>query len=159
MRIFITGVSCVGKTTFGSLVAERLSCRFFDLDQEIEKFFGTSLERLRNRFLTPYSFRIEAAKALTDVLARPESRNCVVALPPSGLLAGYLRIVKKAGGTVVVLLDSPENILERITFYDIDSRPIEKRLTEREKLSTCGKSKRTSHTIGRAIAGVICRLT
>ena len=31
-------------------------------------------------------------------------------------------------------MDKPENILNQITFYDIDSRPIEKRLTEKEKL-------------------------
>ena len=29
--------------------------------------------------------------------------------------------------------DSPENILKRISFYDVDSLPIEKSLTEREK--------------------------
>jgi hypothetical protein len=27
----------------------------------------------------------------------------------------------------------PENILERITFYDIDSRPLQKHLTDRER--------------------------
>lgn len=31
-------------------------------------------------------------------------------------------------------MDNPENILNRITFYDIDSRPIEERLSERENL-------------------------
>jgi shikimate kinase len=46
----------------------------------------------------------------------------------------YWRIVKKAGGMIVVLKDKPENILQRITFYDIDSRPIEKHLTKKEKL-------------------------
>ena len=30
---------------------------------------------------------------------------------------------------VVVLSDKPESILERITFYDVDSKPIEKNLT------------------------------
>lgn len=33
----------------------------------------------------------------------------------------------------VVIEDKPENILERITFYDIDSKLIEKHLTEEEK--------------------------
>lgn len=133
MRVFITGVSCVGKTTIGSMLASRLGYPFFDLDAEIERFFGTSIERLRNRFLTGESFRNEASRALLDVLGRPESRNCVIALPPSGLMGGYLRALKKAGGTIVVLKDKAENILDRITFYDIDSRPIEKVLTQKEK--------------------------
>ena len=33
----------------------------------------------------------------------------------------------------VAVHDTPENILERITFYDIDSRPIDKHLTVEER--------------------------
>jgi len=134
MRVFITGVSCVGKTTIGAILASRLGCRFFDLDVEIERFFNTSIERLRNRFITAESFRNEAARALMHILGQPDSRNCVIALPPSGLMGRYLRVLKRAGGTIVVLTDKPENILNRITFYDIDSHPIEKQLTDKEKL-------------------------
>jgi shikimate kinase len=134
MRIFITGVSCVGKTTIGTILASRLGCRSYDLDAEIERFFKISIERLRNRFLTDHSFRNEAARALMHILGNSESRNCVIALTPSGLMGRYLRVIKKAGGTTVVLTDKPENILNRITFYDIDSRPIEQRLSEKEKL-------------------------
>jgi len=92
MRIFLTGVSCVGKTTIGKKMGKLLGVRFFDLDNEIESFFETSLERLRNRFLTVHSFRNEAAKALVHLLNRPESRDCLIALPPSGLMGGYLRV-------------------------------------------------------------------
>jgi shikimate kinase len=133
MRIFVTGISCVGKTTISSILASRLGYRFFDLDKEIERFFGTSIERLQNKFLTMHSYRNEAAKALVHVLAQPNSQDCVIALPPSGLMGGYLRIVKKAGGITVVLVDTPENILDRTVFYDIDSRRIKKQLTQKER--------------------------
>ncbi|WP_028579039.1 shikimate kinase [Desulfogranum japonicum] len=133
MRIFLTGVSCVGKTTIGNKMAKLLGVNFFDLDEEIENFFNTSIERLQHKFLTICSFRNEAAKALLDLLNRPESKRCVVALPPSGLMGGYLRVVKKVGCTTVVLTDKPENILDRISFYDLDSRLIEKKLTPKEK--------------------------
>jgi shikimate kinase len=133
MRIFLTGVGCVGKTTIGMKMGELLGVRFFDLDKEVESFFKTSIERLQNRFLTIHSFRNEAAKALVHLLSRPESRDCVIALPPSGLMGGYLQAIKKANGTTVVITDKPENILNRIRFYDIDSRPIEKKLTPKEK--------------------------
>ena len=68
-----------------------------------------------------------------DLLSRPDSRMCLVALPPSGLMGGYLRAIKKVKGTIVVLTDNPENILERVRFYDLDSRLIEKTLTSKEK--------------------------
>lgn len=133
MRLFVTGVACVGKTTIGRRAANLIGLTFFDLDHEVETFFNTSIERLQERFLTPHSYRTEAAKALLHLLARPESRHSVIALPPSGLMGGYLRAVKRSAGFVVALWDEPERILERITFYDIDSRPIERRLTAGEK--------------------------
>ncbi len=133
VRVFLTGVSCVGKTTIGRRLSELLGVGFFDLDEEVERFFGTSIERLQNRFITMHSFREEAGKALMDLLSRPESRESVIALPPSGLMGRYLRLLKKSPGISVVLHDVPERILERIVFYDVDSRPIEKRLTPTEK--------------------------
>jgi shikimate kinase len=57
----------------------------------------------------------------------------VIALPPSGLMGGYLRAIKKANGITTVITDKPENILDRIRFYDIESRPIVKKLTPKEK--------------------------
>jgi shikimate kinase len=45
----------------------------------------------------------------------------------------YLRAIKKSTGTIIALTDTPENILERITFYDIDSKLIEKCLIDKEK--------------------------
>jgi len=135
MRILLTGVSCVGKTTIGRTVADLLGVKFFDLDEEIERFFKTSIERLQNRFLSAYSYRSEAAKALVHLLNGPASGTCVLALPPSGLTAGYWRAIKKVKATTVtvVITDQPENILERIRFYDVDSRPIEKILTPEQK--------------------------
>jgi shikimate kinase len=136
MRIFLAGVSCVGKTTIGARLAGLLECRFFDLDIEIERFFGTSIERLRNRHLTVQDFRLEASQALQALLSRKDSCHCVIALPPSGLLGGYWKVVSKTrDATIVVLRDTPANILDRITFYDIDSRLLQTHLTESERAS------------------------
>ena len=99
----------------------------------METFFGTSIERIKNKFLTAHSYRDEAAKALAHLLNRPASRHSVIALPPSALMGGYLRVMKKSTGVTVALSDKPENILDRVTFYDIDSKPIEKSLTDDEK--------------------------
>ena len=48
-------------------------------------------------------------------------------------MGGYLAVVKKAQGLKVALLDTPERILDRIVFYDVDSRPMDKRLTHEER--------------------------
>jgi shikimate kinase len=133
MRIFLTGVSCVGKTTVGAKLAALLGCPFFDLDEEIERFFRVPIEPLQDQFLTMYSFRQEAAKALTSLLNREEGRDAVIALPPSGLMDPYWRVVKRANGRIVVLRDEATHILHRLTFYDRDSNLMEKQLTEKEK--------------------------
>jgi shikimate kinase len=91
------------------------------------------LERLQNQFLTPYSYGYEAYKALSALLSRSESSHAVIALPPSGLMGGFWQVIKKIGGLKVVLTDRPENILSRITFYDIDSNLIDNHLTGEEK--------------------------
>lgn len=116
-------------------VVRASGCSFFrpGLDEEIEGFFGTSVEQLQSRFLTIHSYRDEAAKALVHLLKRPASRHSVIALPPSGLMGGYLRAIKNSFGVTVALSNKPENILERIIFYDIDSKLIEKCLTSSEK--------------------------
>ena len=132
-RIFLTGVSCIGKTAVGEALAALLRVDFFDLDGEVETFFGTSIERLQNRFLTIHSYREKAAEALVYLLARPQSRASVIALPPSGLMGGYLRAIRKSTGITVALSDTPENILARIRFYDIDSSPIATALTAEER--------------------------
>src|SRR5438105_4152711 len=120
LRVSLVGVSCVGTTTIGRILADRRGWPCFDLDDEIERHFGTSIERLQARFLTGYSYRKECAVVLERIAtANPD---CVIALPPSGLRDAFLRVVRRVPGVTVAVHDTPENILERITFYDIDSR-------------------------------------
>jgi hypothetical protein len=98
MRVYLAGVSCVGKTTIGAQLAGLLVCRFFDLDIETERFFETSIERLRNRHLTSHDFRLAASQALKCVLSREDSYDWVIALPPSGLLGGLLEGCQRNAG-------------------------------------------------------------
>ncbi len=132
LRVSLVGVSCVGTTTIGRILADRRGLPFFDLDEEIERHFGLSIGRLQARFLTGYSYRKECAAVLErTATATPD---CVIALPPSGLRDAFLRVVRRVPGVTVAVHDTPENILERITFYDIDSRPIDKHLSAEERI-------------------------
>ncbi len=131
MRVSLVGVSCVGTTTVGRLLAGRRGWPFFDLDEEIERHFGVSIERLQARFLTSYPYRKECAVVLERIAtANPD---CVIALPPSGLRDAFLRVIRRVPCVTVAVHDTPANVLERITFYDIDSRPIDKHLTDEER--------------------------
>ena len=58
LRVSLVGVSCVGTTTVGRILADRWGWPFFDLDEEIERHIGISIERLQARFLTGYSSHV-----------------------------------------------------------------------------------------------------
>ena len=128
MRIFMAGVSCVGKTTVGPLLAEQLSRPFFDMDREIERFHGMKIRPLRRKIPTMREYRIEAAKALVHLLAQPQSKEAVIAMPPSGFMAAYWDVIKEQSCAKISLFDSPENIFKRLTFFDEESNPKQKTL-------------------------------
>lgn len=131
MRILLVGVGCVGKTVIGAILARRLGWLFFDLDEEIERYFSTPIERLQARFVTGYSYRKECSVVLRRIVV--DNPTCIVALSPSGLRDAYLRVVRKVSCLTVAIADRPENILQRVAFYDIDSKLYEKHLTDEEK--------------------------
>ncbi len=128
MIVLLTGVSCVGKTTVGGRLAEDVGIRFFDLDGEIEQLYGETV--------TPHAWKKKGAQLLKKILDENLSDDIVVAMPPNGLMHPYLGLIKKSRSLVVVLTDRAENILERATFYDDNSEPIDKKKwNAREKRS------------------------
>jgi shikimate kinase len=133
MKILLTGVSCVGKSTIGSLLAKKLNSHFFDLDDEIEEYHGESIERLKSKRFTEYSFRQDiGAQVLKQLISNNQDKDYVIALPPSGLMDSYYRIIKTIDCTVVILRDKAKNILERITFYDVDSKPMDIKISKKD---------------------------
>ncbi len=118
--------------------ATRIGERFSQATEHAEQQAATVsssqhlLPVLRARQQAVDDYRKECAMVLERIAtANPD---CVIALPPSGLRDAFLRVVRRVPGMTVAVHDTPENILERITFYDIDSRRIEKHLTEEEQM-------------------------
>jgi len=134
MRIFLIGVSCVGVTAVGTLLAERLGCAFYDLPQEIERHFGRPLMHLRRQVFRESLYRSRyAAPVLKKMTLANPGCDVVIGLSPSGLQDVLWDVMKQVDRVVVVLRDSAENILKRITFYDDDSKRIEKTLSEYQR--------------------------
>ena len=137
MIIYLVGVSCVGKSTIGKLLADEIGFSFYDFDDEIEKYFGKPKEYILDDYMFSYSFREDTRIVLHDLLNKEE--NSVIAASTSGLRDIYLREYKKSrkesGNSFVSihLSDKPENILKRITFYDKESKLMDVKLSDREK--------------------------
>jgi len=64
MHISFVGVACVGKTTIGNRLASKIEFKFLDLDEEIERLFGKSIERIKNQYLSDYFYREQGAGVL-----------------------------------------------------------------------------------------------
>jgi shikimate kinase len=135
LKIYIIGIGCVGKTTIGKLLADYLNFSFYDLDIEVEAYYQKSIERLQNECFTMNGFRKKASVVLDKLLSIPE--DAVISGTPSGLRDAYLQVYKKHKKVIditsVNIIDTPENILNRLTFYDVDSKLLDMKLDEDKK--------------------------
>ena len=137
IKIYLVGISCVGKSSIGKLLAEELGFSFYDFDTEIEKYFGKPIEYIQEKHIFQYDFREETRIVLKKLFGKKE--NSVIASLPSGLRDVYLAECRKFGKKrestfiSIYISDKPENILERLTFYDKESRLLAVKLSEEEK--------------------------
>lgn len=132
MRIFISGVGCVGKTTVGRRLAEELGYKFFDLDGEAEKYYGKAITYLQKESIGLEKFRAKMAVVLQEIVNANDD-SYVVALPPSGFRQPYWKMIQSLNPITIVLADRAVNILNRIVFFDDDSNIMETELTDNEK--------------------------
>lgn len=136
MIIYVVGMACVGKTTIGRMLAERLGYTFIDLDEEVMKHYQKSIERLQSEHLTMYGFREKAGVVLDHLLSK--NIDCVIAGTPAGLKFAYNKVFKRHKKDKelysLYLYDTCENVLGRLTFYDVDSNPIEEPMSPAKRL-------------------------
>ena len=133
MKIYIVGISCVGKTTIGRLLADNLKYPFYDLDEEVEKYYQKPIEKIQNEGFSIIEYRQQASVVLDNLLKI--GGNSVIAGTTAGLKDSYFRIYqkhKKSKDLISInIIDDPVNVLNRLTFYDADSKLYEKVLDEK----------------------------
>jgi shikimate kinase len=126
MILYIVGIACVGKTTIGKLLAEKIGYSFFDIDLDIQNFYQKPIERIQDECFTMNQYRVKASKVLDKLLSN--NNDSVISGTPSGLKCSYYQVYKKHKTDKqlysIVIKDSFENVLDRLTFFDKDSNPI-----------------------------------
>jgi shikimate kinase len=130
-RLVLTGFMGSGKTTVGTLLAERLAWDFLDLDQEVELREGRSVSAIFSDSGESYFRRLESL-TLVSLLGK---RRLVLAL--GGGTPEELRnklLLEQTPGTAVIHLAAPFTILvERCAQDGIGSRPLLSDLANAEK--------------------------
>lgn len=134
MIIYLVGMSCVGKTTIGKMLAEKIGYSFFDLDEEIQNYYEKPIEWIQDECLTMNEYREKSSIVLDKLFSK--NVDSVISGAPSGLKYSYLQVYKRHKNKELLsicLNDSFENVLDRLTFYDKDSNPITERLDESKR--------------------------
>lgn len=110
-HLVLVGMMGSGKTTVGRRVAARLGRRLRDSDAEVEARTGRTVREIFETDGEP-AFRAEEARALAEALDDPEP--AVVAAAGGVVLDPANRDRLRAGGTVVWLEASPEDLARRV---------------------------------------------
>lgn len=115
MTILLFGVSNVGKTTTGELLAHKLNYDFYDLDAEIKKLYNITLET----FVSTGTLqeRDEKRGRLLRSLVKKEG-NKTISVTPLSYTKDIISILNLPDVISIELLDSTENIFERLVFSD-----------------------------------------
>ena len=126
MIIYLVGMSCVGKSTVGRMLAEKIGFTFFDLDEMTQEYYQKPIEVIQNESLTMYGYRKKASVVLDNIFSK--NIDSVVSGTPAGLKFSYLQVYKRHKVDKALysihIYDSFENVLNRLTFFDKDSNVV-----------------------------------
>lgn len=117
MKIVLFGAPCVGKTTVGQILGQKLNCPFIDVDEVIQTQYGTISKFQRKLGIYNVSGRADVKqKIILDALRDYE--NVVVAASPMShvQLLEDSPLCRKT--RIIELTDHPENIYARIYCTD-----------------------------------------
>ncbi|MFN8444208.1 MAG: 3-dehydroquinate synthase [Caldilineaceae bacterium] len=117
-NIVLTGFMGTGKSTIGSLLAQRLNRRFVDMDSELEASFGKPIARVFAEE-GEAAFRTAESKLCAD-LAREQ--GLVISTGGGALVNAQNRATLAEMGILLCLNASADEILRRVAHYE--DRPL-----------------------------------
>ena len=124
MIIALFGITCVGKTTTGKIVSERLGYEFYDLDAEIKLFYNDTLTNIYSDCICRSAIDEKKANVLQKVLNKCGD-NAIIAISPIYYTRMYKMMFMQRNVFPIVLQDTPENIADRMIATDDNDEIIE----------------------------------
>lgn len=119
MNILLFGISNVGKTKTGQLLASKLKYKFYDMDEEVKLYLHTTLEEFVNT-VWPYERDKIRGKILGNLISCEE--NKVIAVAPIYYSRMFNKYLQRNDVLAIELQDSPVNIFNRLVFSDENDR-------------------------------------
>ena len=115
MKILLFGVSNVGKTTIGRLLAEKIGFGFFDLDDEVTNRLGMTLEEFVN--MADLRWRDQKRGNIIEEILQLDE-DLVFSITPISYPGSFRKRICADDVLSVELYDTPENIFSRLVFSD-----------------------------------------
>lgn len=115
MKILLFGVSNVGKTTVGKLLADRIEYKFYDLDEEVKAHLGMTLEEFVNS--EDLRWRDQKRGSIIKKIIRSEE-DLVFAISPISYTENFRTRISRDDVLAIELYDTPGNIFSRLVFSD-----------------------------------------
>ena len=116
MRIFLFGVSNVGKTTTGKLLADKLGIAFYNLDDEVKRRLGTTLEEFVHT--ANLRWRDQKRGRIIKEILQSGEKDFVFAVTPISFTHNFRNRIISENILSIELYDTPENIFSRLVFSD-----------------------------------------
>lgn len=139
-NIVLTGFMGTGKTTIGRLLADQLTRRFVDMDEELTRHFGKPIATVFAELGEP-AFR-QAERELCRRLA--SEQGLVISTGGGALVDAENRAVFSASGTLLCLTADAEEILRRVESND--ERPLlGDRAERRQRITTLLASRQDAY--------------
>ncbi len=117
MKILLFGISNVGKTTIGTMLAKELGYSFYDLDEEVKKEFKMTIEE----FVHTENLRWRDQKRgriIKKILSKEE--NMVFVITPISYTDNFCKRITEDDILSIEMVDTPANIFDRLVFSDIN---------------------------------------
>jgi len=129
MRIFLIGFMGTGKSHWGKIWASQHNLKFIDLDLEIERKNGLSVDEIFEKKGEDF-FRITEAETLMDM---ERNDNCIIACGGGTPCFKNNMDWMNKNGLTILLNSTPSKILENI-INDNKARPLLKKTNKGELL-------------------------
>ena len=128
VRVVLIGLRGSGKTTLGSLLAQRLHTQFIDLDDVTVAGSGQPSVTVMFRSLGEAAFRAAECAALEHVLTSASTSGAVIALgggtPTTPPARALLESARAAGTIRIILLEAPPETLGARLASNPGDRPL-----------------------------------
>ena len=116
MKILLFGVSNVGKTTIGKLLAEELCFEFYDLDAEVKMRTGMTIEEFVRSGTLEERDR-KRGEIIKDIIER--DGNLVFSVTPISFTDSFRKELANRKDLILIeLYDSAYHIFQRLFFSD-----------------------------------------